>query len=408
MSRPAWPALTVIDRWALAAALGWFMMWGTVSAFVTHDFTFFPDSRQHYRYIDVLKSGRLPYLDGTKITQEQHQPPLYYLAAVPWAAIGEQWSIDLGVLFVRLFTLLIGAGTIFVTAVLARFLFPDNRYLTGLASLLVAMNPQFYVMSAQVNNDAAASLGGAVLLLLAVLLWFNHLPSKHHQTIVGLMVAFAFLVKMSLWPLALIVLSIASLKGHWQRSSLIRLWTPLLLIGGAWVGRNIIIYGDPTVLRRMRFFFWADQHRDFLTPTGVRQWGTLLFESYWTRFRYFVAGLRHQEYMFIKAATVVAAAGMVIGVVRHWRTWTRPMRFSVMTVVCFFLVILVGTFAYSLDFYQPQGRYLFPVISAIALMLAFGLDNIVPRRLAGVIAAVAVAGLLVLNVSALRLLVFWG
>lgn len=73
-----------------------------------------------------------------------------------------------------------------------------------------------------------------------------------------------------------------------------------------------------------------------------------------------------------------------------------------------FIATAVGVFSYSLKFYQPQGRYVFPAQVAIAFFLALGFDSLVPAKAKPYMAAAIVIGLLLLNISALRVLFFWG
>ncbi|MBI5467229.1 MAG: glycosyltransferase family 39 protein [Candidatus Kerfeldbacteria bacterium] len=400
--------LTTVDRWLVGFALGWFLMFGTLAAFVTHTFTFFPDSRQHYHYISVIRSGSWPYLENSKIHQEEHQPPLYYVLMAPAAAIGERLTPEGGVLLVRLLTLLIGAGVVVLTARLAREVFPARRYVPGLAALIVGMNPQYYVMSAEVNNDALTSLLGASLLLMMVWAIQRDAINPRRDWWIGGLLATTFLTKMSLWPLVLMTLAVFAVKrrGAWRQ--LWRLAVPTILLGGPWLVRNTLLYGDPTVWGKLQQYFGAEQYADFLTPAGVRVWFNLLFETYWARFRHFTAGLPFIVYAWVKIVWGLAVVGLIAWLIIQWRRLPNTTRASLVVLAASIVVVAVGVFTYSLKFYQPQGRYLFPVQAAIALFLALGLDSIAPPRLKPVLVGGTVLGLLVFNIIALRMIVFWG
>lgn len=408
VSHAARQPLTTLDRWFVGAALGWFVMFGTLATFVTHAFTFFPDSRQHYHYLSVIRSGHLPYLQNHKINQEEHQPPLYYVLMAPAAALGERLTPEGGVVLVRLLTLLLGAGVVILTARLARDVFPDRRFVPGLAALIVGLNPQYYVMSAEVNNDALTSLLGAGLLLLMVWVIQRDAVQAKRDWWFGFLLAAAWLTKMSLWPLVLIVLGVFAVRRRFAWRRLWRLAVPLVVFGGPWLIRNTIVYGDPTVWGKLQQYFGAEQYADFLTPSGVRVWFNLLFETYWARFRHFTAGLPFIVYAWVKIAWGVAVLGGLTFTVTQWRRLPFTTRASLAVLAASTVVVAVGVFTYSLKFYQPQGRYLFPVQAAIALFLALGFDSLVPQRGKPFMVGAVTLGLLVFNIIALRMIVFWG
>lgn len=400
--------LTKIDRIVVIAATFWFLTFGVVSAFVTHAFTFFPDSRQHHHYIQVLLSGRMPFLTDKKINQEEHQPPLYYVTSMPWLKLGEHWGTEGGVVAVRLWTLFLASGVIVLTTLIARQLVRKSMYVPGLAAIIVGMNPQFYVMSAEVNNDALASLLGSALLLCLVRLLIGWKPTKAWNIIIGLLTAAAFLTKMSLWPIVAFVVVLAILKQPRRWSTAVQLLTPLIIVASWWLTRNTLLYGEPTALQKQKDYFYAIQHQEFLTPHGVWIWLTLLFETYWGRFRHFTAGMHYQTYAALKIATVIAVSGLLLFMGTTWRKLETRLRWGYVGLAASFLMVTAGVLGYNLNFYQPQGRYLFPTQAAIAFFLALGLDAVAPRRWKVFMAGAVLTGLLLLNISALRVIIFWG
>lgn len=400
---------TTIDRYFIIGATAWFLLFGTVAAFVTHAFTFFPDSRQHHHYIEVLLSGHLPRLTATKINQEEHQPPLYYLTGMPWVKLGEMLGgVEGGVLAVRLWTLLLGSCVITVTSLLARQLSPTSKYIPGLAAVLVGLSPQFFVMSAEVNNDALASLLGSFILLALVRLLIGWKPTSRWNILLGVLSAAAFLTKMSLWPLVVILLATAVIKQERRWSTFGQLLGLLVVVGGWWLGRNTLLYGEPTALQKQKEYFYTIQHQSFLTLSGLWTWTTLLFETYWARWRHFTAGLHYQTYVALKVATVLSMLGLATFVLTQWRKLQANLRQAYLGLAACFFVIVLGVFSYNLNFYQPQGRYLWPAQAAIAFFLALGFDTLVPDRFKSWMAGAVFIGFVLFNISAIRVLMFWG
>ena len=135
--------------------------------------------------------------------QEGSQPPLYYMlgaAATFWidtsdlpdirrinphANIGEIWpdgnanmvvhtsnresfpwsGTVLAMHIVRFLSILMGLGTVYVTYLLGRELFPNTPVIALAAAAFTAFNPMFLFISAVINNDNLSTLLASVLLL---------------------------------------------------------------------------------------------------------------------------------------------------------------------------------------------------------------------------------------------------
>ncbi|MBL8145238.1 MAG: hypothetical protein JNL34_02535 [Anaerolineae bacterium] len=113
-----------------------------------------------------LTSARFaPELLGAipSIQYEDHQPPLFYLLALP---VYETAGGSL--LAVRLLSLLLGAGVVAAAYAAARMLLPAQDWLAVSAAAFTAFVPQHLAMLASANNDAQAELIVALGLLLVI------------------------------------------------------------------------------------------------------------------------------------------------------------------------------------------------------------------------------------------------
>ncbi len=142
-----------------------------------------PDEPAHYNYIEylaenlrfpVLQIGDYPhdYLEEIKarrfppemsiepLRYEFHQPPLYYLLA---AVVYKLFAGRL--LPLRLLSVLLGGGLLWVAYHLAKEIFPEDEALALGTTAFVAFVPMHIAMTAAVNNDTLAEL------ILAVILW---------------------------------------------------------------------------------------------------------------------------------------------------------------------------------------------------------------------------------------------
>ena len=144
-----------------------------------------PDEPAHYNYIRQLTEGNLPvmaagdydqaYLDEIRtalfapeysiadIEYEDWQPPLYYLLLTP------VFLLSNGSLFaLRLVSLMLGAGVIWLAYSTARLLFPEAEWVAWSTAVFIAFIPQHVAMLASVNNDSLSELLIALLLYLTL------------------------------------------------------------------------------------------------------------------------------------------------------------------------------------------------------------------------------------------------
>lgn len=97
------------------------------------------------------------------IQYEDHQPPLYYLLALPVYSTSGQ-----SLLALRLLSLLISTGVVVAAYSAARALLPARGWVAVSAAAFVALVPQHLAMMTSANNDALSELIVAAGLLLVL------------------------------------------------------------------------------------------------------------------------------------------------------------------------------------------------------------------------------------------------
>ena len=171
-------------------------------------------------YLQKLKAEKFPpELSIEPVRYEFHQPPLYYLLATPFYWL----SGDL--LALRLFSVALGAGVVFLVFLCARTVLPNAPYIALGAAAFAAFLPMHIAVMASVNNDALAELVIAAAVL-ALLSWQravagedagNGAPVSGHRHLlfVGVLIGVGFLTKATayiLLPIALIVVIVGSVQ----------------------------------------------------------------------------------------------------------------------------------------------------------------------------------------------------
>lgn len=427
---------------AIAVLIALYLVLGVIYSVVTPVFEA-GDEIWHYPFVQFVAGGHvLPVQDPARRdlwAQEGGQPPLYYALSAaatfwidtrdlpdrlwrnPYAKVGiplaygnknlivhtsaEDWlwhNTPLAVHLIRFFSLLLGAGTVLLTYLLAKEVAPplpphsttDNvtradaerrpALVALFAAALVAFNPMFLFISASVNNDSLAVALASLALLLIVQLATRGLAPRRLLG-VGIVCGLGALSKVSdlgLVPLALLVAAWVSWSKAERGSVVPRLARalrpfllaafliifPALVIAGWWYVRNYVLYADP-----LAFNVWLRISGGRAVPATIL---TLIDEfqgfriSFWGNFGGVNLIAPDWVYALLDVITAAAAVGLAIGVVKRRLSWN-------MLIPALWLgIIIAGLVRWTLLTYASQGRLIFPAISSVAVLMAFGLASL--------------------------------
>jgi hypothetical protein len=402
-----------------------------------------PDELDHFLYTRYLaEEGSFPPLSPVAAenpTMEANQPPLYYALgalAAGWVDMSEPlelaqnscFSFDpddrgrqtfyvhttaeawpyaetvLAFHLLRLFSLLLGAITIWLTYHLARLVVPGVQQTALLAAALLAFNPQYIFITASANNDVLAATLGTAIVLVSVISWQR--PRAGFFLLLGLLVGLGALTKaglLALWPVALlaaiapIVQRLFSAGGDsdsWSRT-LRKCLLPLalvlglpLLVAGWWYARATLLYGDPLAWRVHLAAKGPFVLRE--GSLGLRDLGefaTLHFRSYWALFGWLNVAVPDWVYWLLGLMVATAVMGLIWSILACLRRARRQDR------DCFFdppalglaLLAILATYVSLLRYIQTinwsgyQGRLAYAIAGVAAVVLATGLAFLVER-----------------------------
>jgi len=425
----------------LILVIGTYLLVGTLFAVYTPDWQA-PDEPAHYNYVRYLaEEGRFPvlqqgdypqdYLEEIKsqkfpahlsidpIRYEFHQPPLYYLLATPVYEL-----FDGALLPLRLLSVILGGGLVYVAYRLALAVCPTRSVLALGAAAFVAFVPMHMAMTAAVNNDTLAEL------LLALALWGGvrylrgEIKDKKTLAVVGSLLGLGLLTK--IYALIAVAVAVAAVALRRRRdlrravSDLAWLLVPVLVFALPWLARNVAIYGWPDVMGLARHDAvvegqpttaeWiADYGWRYLVGQGVRT----TYRSFWGKFGWMAVLMDRRIYLALSLFAAVAAAGFVWWLVSAWVSFRRSGQVGILNsskgavsarprpltssgclgapaVLLLFSVLLTffSYLWYNTKFVQHQGRYLFPALIPLGLALALGWWTVV-RRAGALVAGTA-------------------
>lgn len=407
-----------------------------------------PEEPAHYNYIrsiaedatlPVLKPGdwNLEYqsdliskkfppgssIDG--IRYEAHQPPLYYLLLTPVYSATAPLGQDAQVAVLRFISTLFGAATVLMVYLIGRELFLRRRWMAVLAAACAAMVPMFCFINASISNDSLANLVASATVF-ACLRTLRHSKSQDMPQVsrdsskqgtwwiapalLGVLLGVALLTKVTIYMTIVIVALTLFWRSRecgrpkWRRfgaSCGIALGIALA-ISGWWFVRNAVVYGgldfagirfhDQVVVGQPLSGTW--------TWDTVRHLFTTTFQSFWAQFGWM--GIPADGRTFAVYATLTVVAGLGLGLllwrVASGRTTPTLLQWQALSLclLCFVLAV-AGHVWWNLTYVQAQGRYLFPGLSAVALLIMLGWSQLAPARLRLIWAPILPVALLVLN-----------
>ncbi|MCB0222863.1 MAG: DUF2142 domain-containing protein [Anaerolineae bacterium] len=409
-----------------------FTFLATVYSIVTPIFES-PDELWHYPFVwHLAQTAELPVQDPANPQlwqQEGSQPPLYYaLAALlttptssdnlpdliyrnPHADIGlvspdgnanivihttaEQWpwrGAVLAIHLTRLFSIVLGLGTIITIYALARHIWPAHLHLALLAMSFVAFNPMFLFISASVNNDNLITLLASLILLrLTYLASALALASRGIRltefVILGVLVGLGMLTKVSglgllgLVGLTLLILGIR--YRSWRTAILgnVIVCGLAIAVAGWWYWRNFRLYSDWTGTEIMVKMMGARP----VPPTAEQLLSEVpgLMRSFWGLFGYFSVPLPSLVYPIFNIVLLLGLAGLPLALFRPARRaelFSPQFKLAWPILLGWLVLLITGFVQWTMRTPATQGRLLFPALASLAIFWTAGWAILIPRR----------------------------
>lgn len=369
----------------------------------------------------IISAGFPPDASLAQFQYESYQPPLYYLLATPIFGLTGGNLVAL-----RLFSVLLGAGTIWLIYRAVELVFGAKTLIVVGATAFAALLPMQVAINAAVNNDGLAHLLVAAALLL-LLRWMQpyfepgarpDAPSAAPLIWLGIVLGLGLLTKVYAY-LLLPICALVVLLTSWRckpggslgqgLTAAVYVITPALLLGLPLWLRNWRLYGPWDILGTM----WHDQvvagqplTADWIADQGWVTFGeraiSFTFKSFWGVFGWLGIFMDERIYTACLIFSGVLFLGLLWSLVR-WVSGGVDLDLDSFqqAVLGLFAVLLLAVLAgyvwYNAKFVQHQGRYFFWGMLPISTFVALGwrevlrpLQGVVTGFLAGVLTAALV------------------
>lgn len=370
-----------------------------------------PDEPAHYNYIRyIAEHGSLPVLSNgdydetynAEFTRTPHNvqsmsidpfryefysPPLYYLLAAP------VYSLTNGsIIAIRLFSISLSALLIIIAYLVGAELFADRLQIALGTAAFVAFVPQHMAMMSAVNNDSLAELLIVLCVWQSMRLFKTAKPSSKSTLLLSVTLGLGLLTKQTVYYTAVPIVVIALIwhsRHHALRiTSYAFALIPAILLGTMLWLHNLQVYGGLDVLglaRHNSIVIGQPTSAEWIAQYGlgglISRGVSTTFHSFWGQFGWMAVPMPDSTYLLLGLLSIAAVLGWLWWLIRPQITDHRLQLLRPQSALLLLLALLtVGGFVYyNLTFVQHQGRYLFPALIPIGLMLAIGLDYILQK-----------------------------
>ncbi|MCE5240607.1 glycosyltransferase family 39 protein [bacterium] len=395
-----------------------------------------PDEACHAGYVIWLaRHHTLPVFLSANDNYEAHQPPLYYLSALPSLAVQELLSGQTAteatygpVVALRLWSVLVAAAGVWLAWLLGRRVFAQSRFLALAPALLLALWPGRTLILSAVTNDGLAEALCLLTFLLCAVIVEEGLTTRRAAWL-GLSWALALMSKstsLALAPVVLLAVVMAVSRREQsdeERATATRqaltalaiIAAVVVVVAGWWFVRNQIIYGDPLAAAVFNRLFKVDRATPeyffklglsggayfslVVMNTALSFWGVYGQANVWSPAWYYLlgflvwllvlAGLVRQRVRPVEVGegSPEPSPARSGGKRSPRRAQESPSvaapdwRRQVWTLAWILLVVVVVFFLrFNTEFYQAQARYLFTANGPLALLTVLGLWDVGRRR----------------------------
>ena len=382
-----------------------------------------PDEPAHYHIAwHLARIGRYPTM---KLNYEANQPKtFYYLGA--WVIHGldkidthlsdyylpheykqnirtpvrrfdwtdENYRFLLGVYALRWVNILIGAFGIWLNWKAFQLITPEKPKLRLAAVALTALTPQFLHITSSVNNDILGALAGAFLFYLVIRIMTTH-SNILALISIALTLILPLMAKLTVLPVSAALLILVAWK--WLFHLPQKRW---LIISGLsiLIGAGVIYFFFPgTFQTASSEITWRlfSLRKNALTYKYLKFIFEQIIWTYWGKVGWLAVGLPKWSVILLTAFGLI---GSLMNAYNLIKTRVKNPQFNAWVatwLIVFFT--LAAVIRNGLTTNATQGRFLFPAIGALSLLMVSGWHSMLPQRYRDYLPVIVVSIMLFCN-----------
>jgi len=303
----------------------------------------------------------------------------------------------------RLFSTLLGLGTICATYVLSGRLLPNEVWLPEVSAGFVAFIPQFTFLHAYVTNDSLAIFGSSLGMLgLTTVALTKSSSQRRGWLLSGCAVAVALAAKMTTWYLIPLGLLLSAIHIFTRRRTLAESVGDSLgyvAVASSLLFLSAILWPD-LVQRLLSSPQSGGINPELMTLAHLRSILPMAHTSFWGMFGWVNMPLPPHLLWPLDAILSIGIAGSLLWLYRHRHRLSTEQHTAVILQISAIGAVFAAYGYFNLTIVQPQSRFLFTAFPAIGLSVALGwmhwaghYRGITALLLLGILFAVNVTGL---------------
>ncbi|MEW6089016.1 MAG: hypothetical protein AB1498_12010 [bacterium] len=359
-----------------------------------------PDEPDHFAHIKYLVNNkRLPFLN-VKTADEPataiHPPLYYFLSAIIYAPFqvfdhpvevipnekfslksrnkffhGEEKIINhIPFYIIRLFSIMLGMGTIIFGWKIAAEFFRENHYLVNLSAALIAFIPQFVYVSSVINSDNLANFISTIAFWILIKVAQKEYNRKIYVVFLGILTGLAAITKFTvlfLIPFSVIVFYIIKNNKKEFYGNVIIIFVLVIVVSGWYYLRNYLIYGFALggnfVIKRSIFssyFIKPFANIMLLSFFGLFGWMSILMGK-----------LVYCFYILFYGFGFFTSLGFIF---KNSSLTEKHPDMKVLNWILFLSIILslASNIRYNMNSDDYQGRHMLPIIAPFAVLTVQG------------------------------------
>lgn len=283
----------------------------------------------------------------------------------------------LGVYSLRWMNILFGAAALWLNWKSFRLLVPEKPVLSLAALALGALMPQYLHIMSSVSNDAAGTLAGALLFYLAIrFVQESSLLLGMLSILLALLLPFS--TKLTVLPVGAALLVIVAWR--WFFSLRSKSWLVFSVLA-VLLSAGVFYFLFPQIVQTAwNEIDWrlSGLRRNALTSRYLRAILSQIIWTYWGKVGWLAVGLHAY---IVNLLTVLGLTGMLLSAYRLLKSKTTDRQFNLwLTTWVIGVFTILAVLRNGLSTSATQGRFLFPAIGALSILMVAGWHSVLPEQ----------------------------
>ena len=283
----------------------------------------------------------------------------------------------LGVYALRWINMLFGGMALWLNWKTFKLVVPEKSALCLSALAVAALTPQYLHIMSSVNNDTVGTLAGALLFYL-VLRFLKEPSSLLGLSLIVLAILLPLSTKLTVLPISAAVLLVLAWK--WFSGFSQKRWifySSLLILACAWTFYLLFPEIVQFAISEIKWRLFS-LRKGALTIKYMKSISSQILWTFWGKVGWLAVGLPS---WIIYLLTTLGLSGMALQMTRLIRTKLGYPQFNLWLATWLISILtILAVFRNGLTTIATQGRFLFPAIGALSLLMVAGWYNVLPER----------------------------